>query len=132
MVDISGGVSSPEKGSERVADEQQSECFPFGGGEVTLCGCEDARSKGNWLELTVTKGPMSLTCLQGNVKKDKDSTGYFARMIGNNNDRPLGAFPYYSIGGMGQTPKNFEIWYRVQDFIAEFGDIMVERKLLAP
>ena len=89
--------------------------------------------KGTALEMTETKGPMSLTCLQGNVKKSEAATGYFARNISTFwNDRPLGAFPPFSVGGAGVTPQAYEIWYRVQDFIAEFGDIMVERKLLAP
>ncbi len=84
------------------------------------------------LSMGTTKGPMSLAALTGALRKGRDETGNFARAISNWSDRPQGSFPFYSTGGAGQTPQNFEIWYRIQDFVAEFGDIMVERKLLAP
>ena len=84
------------------------------------------------LVMGTTKGPMSLAALTGALRKSTESTGNFARAISNWSDRPQGSFPHYSTGGAGQTPENFEIWYRIQDFIAEFGDIMVERGLLAP
>ena len=84
------------------------------------------------LVMGTTKGPMSLAALTGVLKKSQEGTGYFARAVSNWSDRPQGSFPHYSTGGAGQTPENFEIWYRIQDFIAEFGDIMVERGLLAP
>lgn len=84
------------------------------------------------LGMGTVKGPMSLAALTSALRKSTQDTGNFARAISNWSDRPQGAFPYYSTGGAGQTPQNFEIWYRIQDFIAEFGDIMVERKILAP
>ena len=37
--------------------------------------------KGTSLEMAEIKGPMSLTCLQGNVKKSEAATGYFARNL---------------------------------------------------
>lgn len=84
------------------------------------------------LAMGTTKGPMSLAALTGALRKSTDDTGNFARAVSNYSDRPQGSFPHYSTGGAGVTPENYEIWYRIQDFIAEFGDIMVERKLLAP
>ena len=87
--------------------------------------------KGESLQPTETKGPMSLSCLQGNLKKDSKKTPQFARQVANyRNDRPIGSFPKYLTAASNSG--NLENWYRVQDFIAEFGDIMVERKLLAP
>ncbi len=87
---------------------------------------------GTWLELSSTKGPMSLAGLKGHLTKSEQASFHLARNVGSTNDRPRGAFPYMSTGGAGCTPENYEIVYRIQDFIAEFGDIMVERKLLAP
>lgn len=84
------------------------------------------------LGMGTVKGPMSLAALTGALRKSTESTGNFARAVSNYSDRPQGSFPHYSTGGAGVTPQNYEIWYRIQDFIAEFGDIMVERKLLAP
>ncbi len=88
--------------------------------------------EGHWLKMSTTKGPMSFAGLKPHLTKGESDSFHFARNIYSENDRPKGAFPYLSTGGLGQTPQNFEILYRVQDFLAEFGDIMVERKLLAP
>ena len=87
---------------------------------------------GDWLELSSTKGPVSFAGLKGHLTKSEKASFHLARNVGSTNDRPRGAFPYMSTGGAGCTPANYEIVYRVQDFIAEFGDIMVEKKLLAP
>jgi hypothetical protein len=67
------------------------------------------------------------------LKKDINKTQFFARQISNNlhNDRPIGAFPKYNVAGPSSA-SSLEAWYRVQDFLAEFGEVMVERKLLAP
>jgi hypothetical protein len=88
--------------------------------------------EGNWLRLTSKKGPLSFGGLKGQLTKSENASFQFARNIYSENDRPHGAFPYLSTGGAGCTPENYEILFRIQDFIAEFGDIMVERKLLAP
>lgn len=87
--------------------------------------------KGNELHASTTKGPMSFSCFQGLLKKDPNGTEALARSITRWNDRPRGSFPECPLEGNFSSSR-LETWYRVQDFLAEFGEIMVERKLLAP
>ena len=78
------------------------------------------------------KGPISFSKMVNNLKKDPNKTEHWARQMTDwGNDRPIGAFPIFYTGGAGR-PGQLEVWYRVQDFLSEFGEIMVERKLLAP
>jgi hypothetical protein len=86
-------------------------------------------------ERTTTRGPVSLAALKSAGLLDKDITALmrFYSSIGGHthNDRPRGGFPQYSHDAKARARQQ-PIVQRAQDWLNEFGPLMVEKKLLAP
>lgn len=86
-------------------------------------------------ERTTTKGPVSLAALKsaGFLDKDIEALMRFFSSIGGytHNDRPRGSFPQYP-ADIKARARQQPIVQRAQDWLNEFGPLMVEKKLLAP
>lgn len=87
--------------------------------------------KGEGYTRTVNKGPVSYGLLKGagHLEKNVRAVGKFRYAASANgwNDRDLGSFPSY-----GTYEKGAEAALRAQDLLNEFGELMVEKKMLAP
>ena len=81
---------------------------------------------GNNLVADGKKGPMSLSKMRPLLRRDARVMNDLVRLMWFNNDRPKGAFPEWR-GEIDQDTVG-----RIQDFLTEFGEIMVDRKLLLP
>lgn len=79
-------------------------------------------------------GPMSLAVLQSTgAIKDEPGTHLVLMNLspapGSLNDRPMGSFPIWRVGAELETEREVR---RVQTFIREYGDLLVERGMLLP
>jgi len=87
--------------------------------------------RGEGYTRTVKKGPVSYSLLKGagHLEKNVRAVGKFRYAASANgwNDRELGSFPVY-----GTYEKGAEAALRAQDLLNEFGELMVEKKMLAP
>lgn len=87
--------------------------------------------RGEGYTRTVKKGPVSYSLLKGagHLEKNVRAAGKFRYAASANgwNDRELGSFPVY-----GTYEKGAEAALRAQDLLNEFGELMVEKKMLAP
>ena len=92
--------------------------------------------EGNGYVRTAERGPVSFAALEGSGKLEKTIQALQAlspmRIGSDKNDRPLGGFPSYRPGIDGWTNEMQETTSQVQDFLIRYGEIMVEKGLLAP
>ena len=82
---------------------------------------------------TTKKGPMSLSALRSAGATMESELGLQRlafSVTGSGNDRPAGGFPKY-IGGTLYT-QQVPFLSKAQGFLIKYGDLMVEKKLLAP
>lgn len=90
---------------------------------------------GRGFERTTEKGPVSFGRLQGAGVLDRDINSlkklYYSTTANGMNDRDHGGFPKY-FGGAQDWNRKHPTIQLVQDFLNEFGPIMVEKGLLAP
>lgn len=80
------------------------------------------------------RGPVSLAKLKGTgaLEEAPGSRNLLYYMTANgSNDRNLGAFPRFQ-GGRSDTDPKQPLLKSIQDFLNTYGDLMVEKKLLAP
>lgn len=86
-------------------------------------------------ERTTEKGPVSFSQLKGSGLLDKnvDSIGrlHFATTANSINDRPYGSFPPQSIGS-GERARTLTAVQRAQELLNKYGELLVEKEMLAP
>ncbi|MCA9013075.1 MAG: hypothetical protein KDB01_25165, partial [Planctomycetaceae bacterium] len=93
----------------------------------------------NSMKVVVDGGPLSLSALMqfGALNEDKRGMEILFYLVqsgnafGNLNDRPLGQFPKYTDEFVIQKPTVIETVRRVQRFLIEHGDAMVETGILS-
>ena len=80
------------------------------------------------------KGPASLSFLEsaGALKEDLNGITSLLFLGAANNDRPRGALPYYIGGNLTYSKINLQPVEQAQEYLRKYGEIMVDRKLLAP
>lgn len=87
-----------------------------------------------YFERTVTKGPVSFAGLQRIGALDNSTNGLqiLHMTVGSpQNDRDLGAFPQHHTAN-DHWSKYQETLQRVQELLTKYGEVMVEKKMLAP
>ena len=80
------------------------------------------------------KGPASLSFLQGEgaLKENIDGITRLLFLGAASNDRPRGALPYYIGGNLRFSKINLQPVEQAQEYLRKYGQVMVDRKLLAP
>lgn len=113
---------------EREWPRMQSYLVPFTSTGFTQPG-------GHGFERTTEKGPVSLGRLQGAGVLNRDLNSmkklYYSTTANGMNDRDHGGFPRY-FGGAQDWDRRHPTIQMIQDFLNEFGPILVEKGLLAP
>jgi hypothetical protein len=78
---------------------------------------------------STVKGPVSWTALQRYLKQDEDVCITLCRVVAGAKDRPRGRFPEYHAS---HKRIDVETIMKVQQFLSQYGELMVEKGLLAP